>query len=65
MHYICEGIHIIVCECVCVHACVCVCVCVCVQPEALSAEWLCRGLLRVNLAICLRVDSRLKPCSLN
>ena len=27
MHYICEGIHIIVCECVCVHACVCVCVC--------------------------------------
>lgn len=57
MHFVCEGI--------CVIACVCVRVCDCAQPEALSAEWLCRGLLRVNLAICLRIDWRLKPCSLN
>lgn len=55
MHSVCEGIRIIACEYACLH----------VQPEALSAEWLCRGLLRVNLAICLRIDWRLKPCSLN
>lgn len=51
MHFICEAIHVIACECVSVY----------VQPEALSAEWL----LRVNLAICLGIDWRLKPCSLN
>lgn len=46
--------------------CVCEGVCtvqarVSVLPKDLSAEWPCRGLFRICLAICLQIDWRLKP----